>query len=233
MIIAIDGPAGAGKSTTARAIADRFGYAYVDTGAMYRAVALAATEQGLHPPDDNERIIELARTLPIALKDNGRSVYIGQRDVSQLIRTPEIGALTSAISAIGAVRAVIVEQQRRIAAGSEAECGGAVLEGRDIQTVVCPDAPVKIFLTADVETRATRRLHQWQEKGEGATSQQAQNDITTRDARDSSRAVSPLRAAPDAEHVNTGELSPEQVVDRITQIIEAKLAMHSSPTDTI
>lgn len=225
MIIAIDGPAGSGKSTTARAIAERLGYAYVDTGAMYRAVALAASERGLTPPGDNAAIIELAQSLPIALRNNGKSVYIGDRDVSDLIRTPEIGELTSSISTIKEVRAVIVEQQRRIAASSEQECGGAVLEGRDIQTVVCPDAPVKIFLTADLDTRAYRRLHQWQEKGEAATSQIAQQDVASRDARDSSRQVSPLRAAPDAIHIDTSQQPSEQVVNSIIDVVRAKLEM--------
>lgn len=223
MIIAIDGPAGVGKSTVARALAARFGYAYVDTGAMYRAVALAATEHRLQPPQDNEGIIALARSLPVALRDNGRRVYLGERDVSELIRTPEIGALTSLISAIPEVRAVVVEQQRRLATASERECGGAVLEGRDIQTVVCPDAAVKIFLTADFDTRTLRRLRQWEEKGQAATAREAQHDVAARDERDSSRAVSPLRAAPDAEHVNTSQLTPEQVVNRIAAIIEARL----------
>src|SRR5437588_370479 len=121
MIVAIDGPAGVGKSTAARALAARFGYAYVDTGAMYRAVALAAAEQGLRLPQDNDRIISLARSLPIALRDNGHRVYVGERDVSESIRTPEIGALTSVISTIPEVRAVVVEQQRRLAAASERE----------------------------------------------------------------------------------------------------------------
>lgn len=223
MIIAIDGPAGAGKSTTARALAERLGYAYIDTGAMYRAVALAAAEAGLQVPADNKRIATLARTLPIALKDNGQRIYIGERDVTTLIRTPEIGALTSQISALPAVREVIVQQQRDIARCSEQECGGAVLEGRDIQTVVFPDAPVKIFLTADLDTRAQRRLQQWQEKGEAATSQAAQQDIAARDNRDSTREVSPLQAAPDAKHINTDELTPEQVVERIAHIVQSKL----------
>ncbi|MBV9868104.1 MAG: (d)CMP kinase [Abitibacteriaceae bacterium] len=223
MIIAIDGPAGAGKSTTARALAERFGYAYIDTGAMYRAVALAVAEANLQVPTDNERIAALARTLPIALKDNGQRIYLGEREVTALIRTPEIGALTSKISALPEVRHIIVQQQRDIARRSEQECGGAVLEGRDIQTVVFPDAPVKIFLTADLDTRAQRRLQQWQEKGEAASSQAAQQDITARDNRDSTREVSPLQAAPDAEHISTDALTPEQVVERIAQIVQSKL----------
>ena len=220
MIIAIDGPAGAGKSTTARALAARFGYAYIDTGAMYRAVAFAASEAGLRLPEDNARIVALAESLPIALRDNGNRICIDARDITTLIRTAEIGSLTSQISALAGVREVIVEQQRQLARQSEQECGGAVLEGRDIQTVVFPDAPVKIFLTADLEERAQRRLRQWQDKGDAATAEAAAHDITDRDARDSQRAVSPLQAAPDATHINTDGLTPDQVVERIAQIVK-------------
>lgn len=167
MIVAIDGPAGAGKSTTAREVARRFGFAYIDTGAMYRAVALAASERDLEAGRDDASIIELARSLPLRLTDNGDRICIGERDISALIRTPQIGALTSAIAVLPGVREVIVAQQRRIGRESIESCGGAVLEGRDIQTVVFPDAPVKIFLTADAGTRAARRMKQW--RGDAAT----------------------------------------------------------------
>ncbi len=223
MIIAIDGPAGAGKSTTARGVAERFGFAYVNTGAMYRAVALAAAEQSLSLPQDSDRIIELARELPIVLKDKGQRIFIGEREVTDLIRAPHIGELTSQISAIPEVRASIVRQQRRLAEASRCECGGAVLEGRDIQTVVCPDAEVKIFLTANPQTRAARRLSEWQSKGEEVTFDQAQSDITTRDARDSKREVSPLQAAPDAVVLATDDLSPEEVIERIAQIVREQM----------
>lgn len=223
MIIAIDGPAGAGKSTTARALAERFGYAYIDTGAMYRAVALAASEAGLRVPQDEARIVALARNLPIALQDNGNRICLGARDITALIRTAEIGALTSQISALAGVRAVIVEQQRQLAKQSERECGGAVLEGRDIQTVVFPNAPVKIFLTADLEKRAQRRWLQWEAKGAVVTAEAAVHDIAARDDRDSTREASPLQAAPDAVHINTDTLTATQVVERIAHIVEARL----------
>jgi len=223
MIIAIDGPAGAGKSTTARGVAERFGFAYVNTGAMYRAVALAAAEQGLCVPEDNDRIIELAHALPITLRDKGQRICIGERDVSELIRAPHIGELTSQISALPEVRASVVQQQRRLADASQHECGGAVLEGRDIQTVVCPDAEVKIFLTANAGTRAARRLLEWQAKGEQVTHDQAHHDITSRDERDSTREVSPLLAAPDAVLVATDDLSPEAVIERIARIVHEKM----------
>jgi cytidylate kinase len=220
MIVAIDGPAGAGKSTTARALAQRFGWAYVDTGAMYRALSLAAHEADLQPGSDDEKIADMAERLPLALRENGQRIFIGARDVSDLIRTPEIGELTSTISTIAAVRRVIVDQQRRVARTGEAECGGAVLEGRDIQTVVFPDAEVKIFLTADPTTRAGRRFSQWDEK---VSLEAAAHDIENRDQRDSSRAASPLKPAADALHLATDGLTPAEVVARIAAIIEKKL----------
>jgi cytidylate kinase len=222
MIIAIDGPAGAGKSTTARAVAKYFGFAYVDTGAMYRAVALAAQEAGLNPVQDSEHIIELAQQLPIALRDNGQSTCIGERDVSSLIRTPEIGQITSQISTIPEVRQIVVEQQRRLARSGEENCGGAVLEGRDIQTVVFPDAEVKIFLTANSRTRAVRRQAEWNAKGQTVAVEHAEQELVTRDERDSKRETSPLQAAPDAIIVETDELSPTEVVERIAHIIQQK-----------
>jgi cytidylate kinase len=220
MIIAIDGPAGAGKSTTARAVAQHFGFAYVDTGAMYRAVALAACEAGLNPACDGVQIIELARALPIALRDNGQSTFIGERDVSGLIRTPEISQITSQISCIPEVRQVVVEQQRRLARDGERDSGGAVLEGRDIQTVVFPDAEVKIFLTANPRTRAQRRQAEWYGEGQSVEVEHAERELVARDERDSSRETSPLQAAPDAVQVETDDLSPAEVVARIAQIAQ-------------
>lgn len=223
MIIAIDGPAGAGKSTTARAVAKYFGFAYVDTGAMYRAVALAALEAGLKLPDDENAIIEVARALPIAIKDNGQSTWIGPRDVSALIRSPQVAQFTSQISTISQVRMVIVEKQQQIARDGEKECGGAVLEGRDIQTVVFPDAEAKIFLTADPRTRASRRLIEWQNKGESVDLAAAEEELRARDERDMGRETSPLRAAEDAVVVATDGNSCEEVVEQIAQIVRAKM----------
>jgi len=228
MIIAIDGPAGAGKSTTARAVAERFGLAYIDTGAMYRAVALAATEEHLRLPRDAAAIVALAHTLPIELRDRGRRIFIGAREVSDAIRTAEISQFTSEISALAGVREAMVQQQRRLAEHSQEECGGAVLEGRDIQTVVCPHAEVKIFLTADPQTRAERRLSQWQEKGDAVNLALAQHDIGARDERDSKREVAPLRAAPDAVLLSTDHLSPNEVMERIAEIIQSKRGGYES-----
>ncbi len=223
MIVAIDGPAGAGKSTTARAVAAHFGWSYLDTGAMYRAVALTATEQRVLDDDENA-LSQIAQTLPLHFEENGARLFIGERDVSSEIRTAEIGELTSKISALPRVRAALVELQRRIARENEAFCGGAVLEGRDIQTVVFPDAQVKIFLTANSSTRSSRRLEQWNDAAISpqTSKEQARRDIENRDARDTSRETSPLQAAPDAVTISTDNLSPDEVVAQIAQIVKLK-----------
>ncbi len=228
MIIAIDGPAGAGKSTVAKELAARLGFAYVNTGAMYRAVALSALEKGLNLPENEAEIIELARDLPISLRGRGTRVFVGERDVTDFIRTPQIGDFTSQISALAGVREVIVAQQKRIGRDSENDCGGAVLEGRDIQTVVFPDADVKIFLTATPRERAQRRLSEWRQKsGEAApfSLEEAEKDVLERDFRDSTRKTSPLKAAPDAIHVLTDNLSPQQVIEQLVQLVREKEAV--------
>ena len=219
MIIAIDGPAGSGKSTTARALAHALGWSYIDTGAMYRAVALAANEQAVSP-DDGARLGEIAGQLPLRFSHQGERIHIGERDVSSEIRTPEIGALTSRISAHSELREIVVALQRQLARDGEQECGGAVLEGRDIQTVVFPDAEIKIFLSADAYTRATRRGAEW--NGDIAA---AVRDIEERDRRDSGRANSPLRAAPDAIHLSTDGLSTDEIVAKIVDAVRSNSAL--------
>lgn len=211
MIIAIDGPAGAGKSTTARALAERLNYCNINTGAMYRAVALTALETGISPRD-GAALAACAENLPLHLTDGGHKIWIGDRDVSDAIRTPEIGDLTSVISTHPELREVIVALQRRLGREGEADCGGAVLEGRDIQTVVFPDAEVKIYLTADARTRAERRGAEWNDDLDAAV-----RDIEARDARDSTREIAPLKAASDAIHLSTNGLSPDQIVDQIVE----------------
>lgn len=222
MIVAIDGPAGAGKSTTARALAQQMGWNYIDTGAMYRAIALVATEHRVLEDDDLDEteLAGIAREIRLRFEDNGARLFIDERDVSSEIRTPQIGALTSKISALSQVREVIVELQRRIAREAETQCGGAVLEGRDIQTVVFPDAQVKVFLTADSSTRSSRRLEQWNDAA--ISREQARRDIEERDARDSTRETSPLRAAEDAIIISTDELSTEEIVAQIAALIKQK-----------
>jgi cytidylate kinase len=221
MIVAIDGPAGAGKSTTARAVAGRLGFAYIDTGAMYRAVALAADDSGLQIPGGEDNIAELASSLPIELRDDGRRIYIGDREVTDLIRSPRISDLASRVAALPAVRVAVVAQQRRLALDADSSLGGAVLEGRDIQTVVFPGAEVKIFLTASPATRAERRRLEWGERGEPVAVEVVRDEMARRDERDSGREASPLRAASDAVVVETDDLTAEQVVDKIAGIVRA------------
>ena len=203
MVIAIDGPAGTGKSTVARAVAERLGFTYLDTGAMYRAVALAADRTG-------RPAAEVAEHIDIELGDR---VLLAGEDVTETIRTPEITAETSKVAADPSVRQALVRRQQEIVAD-----GDWVAEGRDIGTVVAPDAAVKVFLTATPEERARRRAEQT--GGDYAT---ILNDQADRDARDASADRSIFEAPPDTTPVDTTELTIEQVIDQIaTLVVEAK-----------
>jgi len=203
MVIAIDGPAGAGKSTVAREVAERLGYTYLDSGAMYRCVALAVSERGGEPA-------AIAEAVEIELGDR---VLLDGRDVTSEIRTPEISDLTSQISADIGVRMALVRKQQAIL-----EEGDWVAEGRDIGTVVCPNAAVKVFLTASAEVRAQRRAEELGRDYEAVLAQQLE-----RDERDERRAHSPLIAANDAVPVDTTQLDLEGVIGQIlTLVVEAK-----------
>ena len=202
MVIAIDGPAGAGKSTVARALAERLGFTYLDSGAMYRCVALAAIEAGVDP-DDSDAVTPLAREIELGMSPG--AVSVGGRDVTASIRASAVSAVASRVSVHPGVRDAMVERQRSLVSD-----GGWVAEGRDIGTVVCPDAPLKVFLTADEEERARRRAS---ESGEDAASVlAAQRD---RDARDREREHGALHAAEDAVEVDTTGLDVDGVIDRI------------------
>ena len=222
MIIAIDGPAGAGKSTTARLLARRLGFSYIDTGAMYRALALAAFERGLSVGEDAPEIVTLANSLPLRLEDGGTRIFVGPREVTAEIRSPHIAALTSKIAAIPAVRSAMAEAQRRLGREGETGCGGSVLEGRDIQTVVFPDAQVKIFLQADARTRAQRRVAEWESSGQSADIEQTERELIERDARDSGRDTAPLKAAEDALVLSTEGKAPEAIVAEIVALVEKR-----------
>ena len=216
MIIAIDGPAGAGKSTVAQRVARELKFAYINTGAMYRAIALVSREREWELPADQNQIVELGEDLPLRFGAGGTRIWAGEREVTDQIGAPAIGSLASQIAACGPLRERVAARQRELGLEAQSEVGGAVLEGRDIQTVVFPDAELKIFLTASDAARAWRRLNQWQEKGaEGASLEAAARDVAQRDARDAGRAASPLRAAPDAVHVSTDDLNSDEVVARI------------------
>ncbi len=210
-VIAIDGPAGAGKSTIARAVAEKLGYTYIDTGAMYRAIALWALETGT-ASSDAQKLEQLALSAEIELLPQ-RRVLLNGKDVTDAIRAPEISALASQVAAIGVVRAAMVAKQRQLA-----ERGSVVMEGRDIGSVVFPDARVKIFLDADPTERARRRAGELpNEQPEMLAAQ-----IAERDHRDRNRAESPLLQAPDAIYLDSTGLTPQQVEDAILGIVRAK-----------
>ena len=220
--VAIDGPAGAGKSTIAKAAAARYGFIYVDTGAIYRTVGLAAQRGGVDPKD-SAGVEALLPDLSIRFdygSDGTQRMFLGDEDVSSLIRTPEISLYASAVSAIPAVRAFLLDMQR-----SMAKTNSVVMDGRDIGTVVLPDAGLKIFLTASPEARARRRHLELREKGDPSTFQEVLADILVRDENDTTRAAAPLRAADDAVLVDTTELSLEESIEKVCDLIRDRFSL--------
>lgn len=220
LIVAIDGPAGAGKSTVARGVARRLELLFLDTGAMYRAITWKALKEGV-PLDDEEAMTRLARESEIELipGEDGDRVTIDGQDVTDAIRTPEVTRNVSQVAAHAGVREVLVERQRELGQG-----GGVVAEGRDIGTVVFPQAPVKIFLVASPMERARRRAKDLEAKGHAVNLDELAAEIARRDAYDSNRAVSPLKAADDAVLVDTDPMTPEQVIERILEIARQREA---------
>lgn len=230
-IVAIDGPAGAGKSTVARQLAQRLGFTIIDTGAIYRAVALAARRASVAWDDDEALRALLADGFRLAFAtgagDGGQRVLLSGRDVTDEIRTPEISRGASVVSARAVVRDKLLGLQRDLGLQSPR---GAVLEGRDIGTVVFPDAPVKFFLTASDEARAGRRHAELQEKGLLASLSEVLDDQRRRDRDDTERALAPLRAAADAVSIDTTGLDLAEVVERCTTLARAKLAVDREPS---
>lgn len=214
LIIAIDGPSGAGKSTLSRLLAQALGYVHLDTGAMYRAVALAAERQGVDPTDE-EALGRLCRAVEIRFvrEGEGERVLLNGEDVSEAIRTPAVSLLTSRISACPAVREALVRMQRELGAG-----GGVVLEGRDIGTVVFPGADVKFFLLATAEERGRRRFEELRAKGLSVDLQQTIAEVEARDRADSSRRHAPLEQAADAVPIDSTALSIDQVLAEMLRI---------------
>jgi len=214
IVVAIDGPAGAGKSTIARRLADRLGFLYIDSGAMYRAVGLWALRRGVDLTDMH-RLEQLAREARIELKPASSVVFLNGEDITEAIRTPEIAQAASKVSVVPGVRRAMVNEQRRIAAETS-----VVMEGRDIGTVVFPDAEVKVFLDADPPVRAARRLNELREKGAAVGEPETMlNDIRERDQRDRTRAEAPLMQAPDAVYLDTSAMTIEQVEEAILKLV--------------
>ena len=218
MNVAIDGPAGAGKSTIAKAIAAKMGYVYVDTGAMYRAMALYFLRSNISK-DDEAKISSVVDDITVSIKyeDGAQHVILNGEDVTGLIRTEEVGNMASATSVYGPVRTKLVALQQELAKTTD-----VIMDGRDIGTVVLPNADVKIFLTASVECRAKRRYDELVAKGQDADFAKIAKDIEERDYRDSHREISPLRQAEDATLVDSSNMTIDEVVDTIISYIEGK-----------
>ena len=222
LIVAIDGPAGAGKSTVSKLLSRRLGLSFVDTGALYRTVALSARRQSI-PPDDDAALGALLPRINIVFRTLGEEnrVFLDGEDVSTAIRTPEISLLASAVSARPVVRDGLLGLQRRLALEAPV---GAVLEGRDIGTVVFPDADLKFFLVASPDVRARRRYEELFQKGSDSSLDAVLADQNKRDRDDSSRAVAPLKPADDAMKVDTSGLPLSEVVQTLERIIRERLA---------
>ena len=212
MIVAIDGPAGAGKSTVARAVAERLGFAHLDTGAMYRAVTRAVLE-GLLDPTDPDQLASVIGSMDVSLAD-GR-VSLGGRDITMGLRAPEVTSAVSRIAANPAVRAALVPLQRRLAQGVD-----VVVEGRDIGTVVFPDADVKVYLTATPTERARRRARQLGLDDGASTLATIEDQMTARDAADASRSASPLTQPSDAHRLDSTAMPLPEVVDAVVAAVE-------------
>jgi cytidylate kinase len=217
IVVAIDGPAGAGKSTVARRVADALGFVYIDSGAMYRAVALWALRRDVSD-SDMHRLQQLAREAEIVLRPGSNTVVLNGEDVTEAIRAPEVSNMSSRVAAVPAVRRALVEKQRQMAADNS-----VVMEGRDIGTVVFPDARVKIFLDAEATVRTGRRLDEL--RGRGLVSPEtAARDLAERDQRDSTRAESPLVQAPDAVYLDSSGLSVDEVVAEVLRVVRERTA---------
>ncbi len=218
--IAIDGPAGAGKSTIAKVVSQELKFVYIDTGAMYRAIGLYMLRCGV-APDDEEKVCALLEEADVSIGylDGRQQVFLNDENVSGLIRTPQAGDAASKVSVFGRVREKLVELQQRLA-----EKENVVMDGRDIGTVVLPNATLKIFLTASPECRAQRRYLELVEKGQGTSMEQVMKELLERDYRDMNRASSPLRQAEDAVLVDTSDMNIYEVSQTIIRMFRERTA---------
>lgn len=217
--IAIDGPSGAGKSSLSRKAAEALGFLYIDTGALYRAIGLAAIRFGI-AVDDSRAIAALTSSISVTLQptSDGQQVFLNGENVTGLIRTEQVSAYASAVSAVPEIRAFLLDTQRRLAAEQN-----VIMDGRDIGTVVLPDAQLKIFLTASPEARARRRLDELQARGEAVDFETVYRDLVARDQRDTERAVAPLVQSPDAVRLDTTDNSFEQSLELLLKLIKERI----------
>ena len=221
--VAVDGPSGAGKSTLAKAAAKALGITYVDTGAIYRVIGVAAQRRGIDPKD-GAAVTAMLPALKIALaygQDGLQRMYLNGEDVTDAIRLPEISMYASAASALPQVRSFLLEMQRQFARERS-----VIMDGRDIGTVVLPDAELKIFLVASPEARAKRRFLELQEKGSDVSYEEVLRDLIARDEKDTSRAAAPLKKAEDAIEVDSSDLNAEETFALLCEIVIQKLAVH-------
>lgn len=216
LIIAVDGPSGSGKSSSSRLLADRLGYRYVDTGALYRIVGLLAVEKGI-APEDAERLAVLCEGLDLQFlpESYGVRILLGERDISTAIRRPEVSQMASKVSAQPVVRQQLLSLQRELG-----EAGGVVMEGRDIGTVVFPNADVKFYLDASPEVRGRRRYTELQQEGVTTDLRETIQEMAERDRRDSRRVHAPLQQAKDAVFIDTTSLSLVEVVETMTRTVQ-------------
>jgi cytidylate kinase len=231
-VVALDGPSGTGKTTVARKLAGRLSAGYLDTGAMYRAVTVAVLRAGVEP-GDAAAVAALARGLELSVGTSPErpGVLLDGEDVSTAIRGGDVTLAVSAVSAVPEVRELLVAEQRRIIGEVVADIGGIVVEGRDIGTVVAPDAPLKVFLTASAEIRAARRSAQDSAAGRQSTVDEARDSVERRDRLDSTRVTSPLRAAEDAVPVDTSELKIDQVIVALSELASQRGLLSGSTAE--